>query len=368
MCNNCKIQYIEYKTKEFEQQKFEEDRIKFLIYLIELKNMKNIEFIAEMEKQSSKTKIHHCGNKVKDQVQFNNKIKNLEEFIKNKSTEIITQNDKMKRIFIGSHYQSDTRSQDERDLDSLCRIIHAAILIDDICVAACWAPLWLYKKPTLIISTNTCSSKQKAESVRRIISTDFNMVIHHFLVNYKTHEKKNLKDEYQAREPKPIKDLLIEFSCHRSLKKIMNRDNKILKSAISDRNFKVIHSIGENVHAELRILEFLQSEYLLKKNEHDPRLVNEPLYIGVSLLCCSKCAAFIYKYHQSKKNSFVVFTRGVHGTMDTNWVSPQWLTEYLENSDYMTIIERSQQTSTDLKNLKIRAHMNADMSDSEYED
>lgn len=107
------------------------------------------------------------------------------------------------------------------------------------------------------------------------------------------------------------------------------RDFRKVKSFFSkeDFTFKVLNIGKQNVHAELRMI-----DYLLKNDRIN--FINDTHYIGISKLCCAKCELliktmnFTMKENKTTGKDFIE-TRGEHGigADDTKWQEPDFLDE-----------------------------------------
>ncbi|MEB0199836.1 nucleic acid/nucleotide deaminase domain-containing protein, partial [Pseudomonas sp. 5S4] len=106
----------------------------------------------------------------------------------------------------------------------------------------------------------------------------------------------------------------------------------------SSSNIFLVKGDSPNVHAELRLLEWMESnnevlpprlEEEEEKKENEARNPQKtPINIGVSLRCCGKCSAFIAKYRVSKNGKYLPFVRGSHGVFDlSGWELPDTLSE-----------------------------------------
>lgn len=262
---------------------------------------------------------------------------------------------------IGQRLMSDVE-RENRDLDRLSRLILSGPLSTHICVAACWSPTqWESGSSKIIISTNQCSGANGS------YNSQLKDQIHSFLVTYKPTpyglvEKLHFRQEYADRAPTTLDEPMRKYLQDRDFAKL--RGSRVW-AAIKSRNFYVVNSEKGGVHAELRILEHLEwfsREYDLLTEQKADR----PIYIGVSLLCCSKCAVFFHQYRRCPRRLFLPLTRGQHGVMDSNWVAPPHLSSLINNEARVIAISDSVLPQSDLPREAIT--MTADLSDSDTDD
>lgn len=265
---------------------------------------------------------------------------------------------------IGQRFMNDA-NKDERDLDRICRLLQAGPLKNEVCVAACWTPYqWDLGAPSIVFSTNKCQGELGAtdkEIKKKILTFFSNYNPPAQEEKYSALEKASLKNKHHNRPPAAYSADMQVFLNARDHAKL-NRDNSRAATAIKNGKFFVVKTQSNDVHAELRILEYIHwyscENGLLTKEKPIP------LYIGVSLLCCSKCVAFFFLYRKCSERLLLPSSRGQHGIMDSNWQAPPLLTALIQNG---TLIEKIVLSSLPPSDLApgVGKHMTEDLSDSD---
>ncbi|MEF9891391.1 nucleic acid/nucleotide deaminase domain-containing protein [Citrobacter sp.] len=255
--------------------------------------------------------------------------------------------DKFDKILIRSfsYWGEDCEARkDLRDLDRAARILHWAFP-DEKCIAVCWKPM-LGSNPTrkLIISTNNCS-KARESTVGRLTPENVAAKITSELTKVSVDKLKKSPEyllEFNRRRPLRV-DMaseLMKWRVESSLKKFSGTDLSIFLSNID--TFDIIFIGGDNVHAEIRLLEYLETNYMKGGGKVS-------IDIGVSMRCCGKCSAFIYKYRKNKNAIFLPEFRGSHSVFDlSGWSLPDKLKSLeSELGDALTFFERSSREAGD---------------------
>ncbi|HEX8439839.1 hypothetical protein [Archangium sp.] len=96
-----------------------------------------------------------------------------------------------------------------------------------------------------------------------------------------------------------------------------------------DTAFNCGISPRRNVHAELRVLEYLHSVVPLPQNQ-DYR----PVYIGIDKGSCGKCETVISEYNRWSQKRFVAVHRGFHDMYSAEWKLPKGLMALMPKSEY----------------------------------
>ncbi|EJN26956.1 hypothetical protein PMI37_03953 [Pseudomonas sp. GM80] len=262
---------------------------------------------------------------------------------------------------LGEYLMENNLDKDDRDLDRICRLLVAGPLSTQVCVAACWSPSYWEEPPTIIFSTNHCEGESDStnDELKKLILAFFKT--EHAKIHIE--DKDAAKASHKARLVGEYTLTLKNFMKARDLAKL-NRPDKRAMTALLEGRFEVINTNDKNVHAELRVLEHL--EWKTRKNAPaESDIKTTPIYIGVSLLCCSKCAAFLYLYRNCDRKLFLPTTRGRHGVMDAGWNAPQLLGQLINKEALIANIIHSAYSSAQ---VITRKHMTADLSDSEPDD
>jgi|GEM_PF-5046773 len=271
--------------------------------------------------------------------------------------------------FLMHHFAAGTRvaeenvSRNDRDLDRICKILAMGHLQDQICVAACWRPPIWGLAPRILITTN------KADAPMGVDPRATNAIINNFhsepTARQTQPERTQLKADYAGRTPHKFSYQL--FNGVKNWHEDKLSDSHHILSALRAGSVSFVTTPGKDVHAELRLLDYM--EWYSRKScpslrPNDPA----PIYIGVSMLCCSKCAVFLHMYRRSDARLFLPQVRGRHGVMDSNWKRPPELSRTIFGDDDSGpyLIEASQLTMSDLS-PNVGRHMTHDLSDSEAE-
>jgi hypothetical protein len=269
---------------------------------------------------------------------------------------------------IGQRFMTEV-NKDDRDLDRVCRLLQAGPLKNEVCVAACWSPVqWDIGPPKIIFSTNKCegelgtTDKEMKKVILAFFATYTPPPPEH---QYSAEQKEGFKNDHHERLPAAYSESMQKYLKARDLAKL-NRGGSRVLAALKSGNFYVVKTASEDVHAEIRALEYIDwysREYELLENVKLPI----PLYIGVSLLCCSKCVAFFFLYRSCNARLFLPSSRGQHGIMDSNWQPPPRLTALIQHSPLIEKIVLCSLPPSDLA-PGIGKHMTEDLSDSDSDD
>lgn len=251
----------------------------------------------------------------------------------------------------------------DRDLDRVCRMLMTP-LRDHVCIAACWSPAWWpLETPAVLISSNTSQGnigEYDGDTAGRI--GEFFRGQAALDNGQAAAGDAQMKQAHAARaRGRPGPDMAA-FLDRRDRLKLKGRVDPGLLEALKTGNVVVVNTAGKDVHAELRLLEYLEwvSDELADKDRHRDAAV----YIGVSLLCCAKCLIFLDRCRHCAATLFRPATRGHHGFMDANWAAPPLLNARLNEQD---LVDRIVQSRAGLHDIAAPAthHMTQDLSDSD---
>jgi hypothetical protein len=242
-----------------------------------------------------------------------------------------------------------------RALDAIARVLNCSFERQT-CVAVCIDPRYQNK---LLIASNagTLDSAKVAEFLEA-------------QVNQPALEALSEQDQAQLSQLSEIRSGAPNFDRARYTELRNRRDKMKLQTALSNllsscrSTVIVVKSKEDNVHAELQLLDYIESEIYRMGGAGK----TTPLYIGVSLRCCAKCDAVFSAYNACGFNHVQVQFRGSHPTADFGgWRCPASIVELVKstNPEFGKIAKAVQLAQ---KTARPGHAMTADLSDSEEEE
>lgn len=252
----------------------------------------------------------------------------------------------------------------DRRYDAIAAALLGSVLADAVCVAVAYIP----RSNELVIATNSGSNKPPdvlAAAIRQILQ--MGETINYDKAGFQALKKKLTENDdlssedwqtyhklYEARSLKKLAgDMKLLDKCEDDLNdEQMLRMLSILDllNALEENNIVALaDEVGPGVHAEIRIICWLQQKLCVSNDYQD-----QEIFIGTSYACCAKCAYILGKYARYAHRRWNVSIRHseAHPTLMGNYNLPPKLVELL-GTDFVPLVSVAERSSRDrLSNMK----------------